>query len=127
MQTEKAYTVTYKKHVSDTILIRTILGQITMSEIIELWEKDIKEKRVTKDLKAIVTDFTKGKNLSKMEERKNITAFYQKNFELFKNMKIAVVLGDTSIAIPIMYEHENTDIKHLAFSTLDAALKWAKE
>lgn len=126
MQTEKAYTVTYKKDESDAILIRTILGQITMSEIIELWEKDIKEKRVTTDLKAVITDLTKGRNLAKMEELKNITAFYQQNYEFFGNIKIAVVLNDRSIAIPLMYEHENHQVKHLAFSTLEAAFKWAK-
>lgn len=127
MHAKKAFTVTYELDESKAILIRTILGQITMSEIIELWEEDILNKRVTNDLKAIVTDFSKGRNLSKMEERKHISAFYRKNFDFFKNIKIAIVLDDPSIAIPLMYEHENHDIEHVAFSTFEAAIKWARK
>lgn len=91
MQTEIAYSVVYEIDESNAILVRKILGQITMSEIIELWEKDIQEKRVTKNLKAVITDFTSGKNLSKMEERKDIATFYLENFVFFENIKIAVV------------------------------------
>lgn len=127
MSENKAFTVTYELIESNTILVRTIFGQITMSEIIKLWEADIFNKRVTTDLKAVITDFSKGKNLSKMEERKNITAFYRKNVDFFKNIKIAVVLTDQSIAIPLLYEQEHQDIQHLAFSTIEAAMKWSKE
>lgn len=127
MSENKAFTVTYDLNASKTILVRTIFGQITMGEIIKLWETDIFNKRVTTDLKAVVTDFSKGKNLSKMEERKNITAFYRENVDFFKNIKIAVVLNDPSIAIPLLYEHEQQDIQHLAFSTLEAAMKWSNE
>ncbi len=122
----KAFTVKYELNENNSILVRTIYGQITMSEIIELWEEDITNKRVTSDLKAVITDLTKGKNLSKMGERKNITAFYRNNIDFFKNIKIAVVLNDSSISIPLMYEQEHQDIQHLAFSTLDAAMKWAR-
>ena len=127
MHENKAFTVTYELNENNTILVRTIFGQITMSEIIELWEEDIFNKRVTTELKAVITDFSKGKNLSKMEERKNITAFYRKNIDFFKNIKIAVVLNDRSIAIPLLYEQEHQDIQHLAFSTIEAAMKWSKE
>lgn len=108
------------------ILIRTIFGEINMREIIELWEHDIANNRVTSDLKAVINDFSKGKNLSKIEDSKSIAAFYRKNAQLFKNIKIAVVLTDQSIVIPLLFEFQNKDMKHAAFSTLDAALKWAK-
>lgn len=127
MPAKKAFSVTYELDEDIAILIRTILGEITMCEIIELWESDMRNKRVTTELKAVITDFTKGKNLSKMEERKDMGVFYRKHFNLFKNIKIAVVLNDRSVAIPLMYQHENQELQHVAFSTIEAAIKWAKE
>ena len=127
MENEKAYSIKYEMDENQGILIREIAGEMGMADIIDMWKKDIANGSVNKNLKAVITDFSSGKNLSKMSELKSIATYYEENFDLLENIKIAVVLDDNTVAIPLMYQHGNPKIQHSVFSTLVAAIAWVKE
>lgn len=127
MENAKTYSIKYEMDESQSVLIRKIIGEMGMADIIDMWKVDIANGTVNKNLKAVITDFSSGKNLSKMSELKSIATYYEENFNLLENIKIAVVLDDNTVAIPLMYQYGNPKIQHSVFSTLIAAIAWAKK
>lgn len=125
MAGKKTYTVDYQKDKKNNILIRTFYGEIDMNGVIAAWEDDIKNKLVTKDLNAIVTDLANVVNNVKLNDINEIAAFYEKHFELFQFIKLAVVIDTPSVAIVLLYEDQNTKLNHKAFTTVKAALNWS--
>ena len=105
MENAKAYSIKYEMNEKHGVLIRTIIGEMGMADIIDVWKEDVANGTVNKNIRAVVTDFSSCTNLSKMSELKSIASYYEENFDLFKDIKIAVVLDDNTVAIPLMYQH----------------------
>lgn len=121
---KKTYSVEYQKDEENQILIRTFYGVVDMKGVIYSWEEDIKDKRVTKDLNGIITNFVNAENLASFRDLKIITEFYDENFKLFENIRLAVVLDKPNVAVLLYYENQNTRLMHKAFTTFKAALNW---
>ncbi len=125
MVAKKTYSVKHQKDDKNKILIRSFEGVVDMKGVIAAWVDDINNNIVTKDLNAIITDFTNAENTVKMSDLSKIATFYDENFELFQHFKLAVVMNTPHVAILLMYEEQNTKLNHKAFTTLKAALNWA--
>ncbi len=124
MEEKKTYSLEYQKDEENKILIRSFYGKLGMNGVIASWEDDINNNIVTKDFNAIITDFTNSENTVQMSDLGEIAAFYDKNFELFKDIKLAVVIDTPSVAILLLYEDQNTKLNHKAFTTVEAAMNW---
>lgn len=127
MPLSKSFTLKHHFDDENKVLTRSFYGKVNMKGIIDTWEADIKNNVVTRDLKAIINDFTTGVNIAEMSDQKDIAAFYNKNKELFRDIKIAVVLNARNVSISLFFERENPDHMHRSFATLEAAEQWSKE
>lgn len=121
------YSVKHVELENGKVLLRTMVGQFRMTDIIQTWTDDIENGVVNDQLSAVITDFSKALNIARIDEMSNIASFYRAHANIFGKLKNAVVLNSPNVAIALLYEKENPSFQHKAFSSVDAALFWIRE
>lgn len=121
------YSVKHVELENGRVLLRTMVGEFRMKDIIQAWADDIESGLVNDTLSAVITDFSNATNIAKIEEMSDIAAFYRAHANIFGKLKNAVVLNSPNVAIALLYEQENPSFQHKAFSAVDAALFWIRE
>lgn len=128
MEGNKNFTIKHTYDKKNKVLIKAFEGTVYMDDVIESWRTDMENKRVTIELKAVITDFKRVNNKANISELNKITDFYKEHFEIFKDMKLAVVIDSPpGVAMLYLFEKKNDEFKHRAFTTIDAAMEWCLE
>lgn len=114
---------------NDSILIRSFYGEIDNSFLIKTWDDVIKYVE-THNIKSLITDFRES-NIDELdiETKDIIISIIRKYKNFFNNIKIATVIDSPKIYIPTIatYDLKPDDIMLKCFSTIESAIKWAKE
>jgi hypothetical protein len=107
------------------ILFKYYYGPITIEDISSSWEYAFKNNLIPKDVKGFVLDYRDANFNMELEEHTQISDFYKKNIEVFRNLKIAVITENPNdVVIPILVEYKDDGYFSKLFSTTKAAITW---
>jgi len=122
------YKVIYKSIDDGKVLIRTFKGTITVDDIISSWKHILEQILILEKHKGVITDYRESDELStiKFEDTKDIKKYIEENFEVFKNLKLAVVIDSPKIVVPILFMDDFPQLNMEIFSTMRAAKHWIK-
>lgn len=116
----------YKKHelYPDQILIRTFVGKVDATSIVDSWEYLIKNKIVNSNIKGIINDLSDCDLNMDMGSFETLLAFMKKQ-EFFRGIKLAVVTDSPkTIVFPTLGEQMVSEFKIKPFTTMQAAVDW---
>jgi len=104
---------------------KNYFGEITLEDVINSWEKLIREKAIPENTKRFLVNYKEAKILYKPRDAVFIANFYKKHDEYFAKSKIAAIMvtpDQTVFTHLLQFENVNFEIE--SFYTRQAALKW---
>ena len=111
----------------DKILVREARGRVTFSEIYNSWQDMISSRLLNASLIGIINDFRELELDASINDVNKILKLIDDNYDIFKNIKIAVVVDSyKNIVFPMMVEKISKKVIIKPFSTFEAAEDWIK-
>ena len=104
---------------------KNYFGEITLEDVINSWEKLIREKAIPENTKRFLVNYKEAKILYKPRDAVFIANLYKRHEEYFDKSKIAAIMvtpDQTVFTHLLQLENVNFEIK--SFYTQEAALKW---
>jgi hypothetical protein len=109
------------------ILVREARGRVTFSEIYNSWQDMITSGVLNASLIGIINDFRELELDASINDVNKILKLIDDNYDIFKNIKIAVVVDSyKNIVFPMMVEKISKRAAIKPFSTLKAAEDWVQ-
>jgi len=107
------------------ILVREISGKVSFMDIFNSWQSLVKDGWLNTSLVGIINDFRDMELDAKVSDVKEVLKLIEKNYDVFKGIKIAVVVDSyKNIVFPMMVEKLSKRVKIKPFSTFEAAEDW---
>ena len=107
------------------ILVREARGKVTFDELYVSWKDMITTEKLNASLFGIINDFRELEIDAKISDVNNILKLIDENIDVFKEIKIAVVVDSyKNIVFPMMVEKISKKAQIKPFSTFDAARDW---
>ncbi len=107
----------------EDILIRTFKGTITMKDVISSWVYVIETGLISQYHKGIISDYREANIQIEIDDVEKLMLFFKKHEDIFKNLKLAVVIDSPNIAIPMYLTHKYPKIAAEPFSSIEAAIR----
>jgi len=109
------------------ILVREARGRVTFSEIYNSWQDMITSGVLNASLIGIINDFRELELDASINDVNKILKLIDDNYDIFKNIKIAVVVDSyKNIVFPMIVEKISKRVAIKPFSTLKAAEDWVQ-
>lgn len=111
----------------ESILIRDLIGDVGVTEIIDSWENLIAGNFLKPGIRGVMNDLTEC-NLQLSSTSFTTLTDYLKSKAVFRGLKLAVICDCLkNIVFPTMGENFVSELKIRPFSTLQAAVNWILE
>lgn len=100
-------------------------GEISLEDVIDSWEKLIREKIIPENTKRFIISYKEAKILYQPRDAVFIANFYKKHDRIFARSKIAAIMvtPDQTVFTHLL-QLENVDFEIESFYTPEAAKKW---
>lgn len=107
------------------ILFKYYFGPITIKDIESSWLYAFENNLIPKEVRGFILDYRQGTFNLKPDEYLEISNFYKRHLEIFRNYKIAIITEKPKdVVIPILVEREDKGYSSKPFYSLEAAIKW---
>ena len=118
--------IVFKKdeNFSDSILVRKFTERVEVKDIIGSWEYLKEQNMLTDSVKGVINDITDCELNMNMERFKTLIGYLKKH-EIFKKIKLAVIVDDPrKIVFPVYGGLKESELNIRPFTTMDAAEEW---
>ncbi|MDA3880619.1 MAG: hypothetical protein PF436_09545 [Prolixibacteraceae bacterium] len=110
------------------IFYKYYLGNISFDDIQNSWDNIISNNLIPDETVGFIIDYRDATLQMESAEHQKIVTYYQKNIEIFKDKKIAIITEDPKdIVIPTLVRLKDKGYSSKPFSTESAAINWIKQ
>ena len=118
--------VEYKYDQSTGIFYKYYYGKVTLQVLTSSWEHAIANNIIPEEnLKGFIVDYKNATLKMDTNEASGIADFYNKHLNIFRNMKIALIMEKPDqVIFPILVESKGVNYFPRPFYSHEAALDW---
>ena len=110
---------------NERILVRKIKGKVTFMDIFNSWQHLVSDGWLNPSIIGIINDFRDMELEANVSDVKEVVKLIEVNFDLFRGLRIAVVVDSyKNIVFPMMLEELSKKVEIKPFSTFEAAQDW---
>jgi len=106
------------------IIIRQFSGKVVVETVIASWVEIFNLLKDDTSIKGILSDFSQADFQLDPPDLKTLMQYLRSNYDFFRNVRLAVVIDNPKVAIPMIASTEYPEFKIQAFSTSKAAMEW---
>ena len=117
--------IQYHYDSDNKIFYKNYFGEISLDDVINSWERLIRDKTIPEDTKRFIVNYKEAKILYQPKDAVFIANFYKKHNEIFAKSKVAAIMvtPDQTVFTHLL-QLENINFEIESFYTQDAAKKW---
>lgn len=110
--------------ITDKVIFRRFMGDVTVHTIIESWETLLTELEDLGSYKGVITDLLNANLIMDMEQLEVLLNYLTEKLVIYGRLKLAVLINNTQVILPIMADKKQEDFNIKPFATEEAALIW---
>lgn len=100
-------------------------GLISIEDIASSWYFAFENNLIPQNVKGFILDYRNATFNFEIEDHIEISEFYKKHIDVFKNLKIAIITDKPKdVVIPILVKSKDSGYESRPFSTIEAAIIW---
>ena len=112
--------------IQDDVIIRRFSGDVDVEMIIASWDYIFHNVGETDSYRGVITDLLDANLMMDIPHLEVLMEYMQNNLEIFRNIKLAVLIDNTKVILPILAGRRNHEYKIMPFVTEKAAMLWIR-
>ncbi len=120
------YSITHEYIKNDTILVRTLKGCLSLLDLANSADDDIKKGIIHSGLIGVITHHVDTDFSIDVNDMKLVAAVYDKHLDLLTKIKWAVVIDFSAVALPSLLKRKNPRYNMQSFTEFSSALRWVE-
>jgi len=110
--------------VTEKVIIRRFTGKVSVHRVIKSWEYILHHMGVLDKYRGVVTDLLDAELAMNIEDLDILMNYLNEKLIIFGNLKLAVLLNNEKVILPILADKKQSNFKIKPFATEEAALAW---